>query len=251
MPKTRREERREATASEIKALAWKQMSQDSPAALSLRAIARDMRMSSAAIFRYFANRDALLNGLSHDAYQSQYEALWSAMQSVPCLEHTRRIWVTAEAYRAWALANPGKYALIYGTPIPNYRPDWPAIIQVARQSLDLFISLIDEAARAGVISSEAQLTEFSSALTGQLQGIIAQRGYETTPWVVYTAFAGWSRLHGLVSLEVVGALKPIFSDTYALFCHELASLIWEIGYKTDPSLYAKESEGWFTNRLTL
>ena len=232
MEKTRREERREATAEEIKRLAWGQMRQQRAGELSLRAIARQMRMSSAAIFRYFASRDALLNAMAYDAYRSQYEALDKALLSAAGEGHWRRIMATAEAYRDWAVANPEKFALIYGTPVPDYRPDWALIVPVARQSLEIFIALVDEAARAGAIT--AQELTFSPTLVDQLQGIIAGRGYRVTPWVLYTALTGWSRLHGLVSLEIFGALAPLFDDMGDLFRQELALLLTQAGYRAEP-----------------
>ena len=65
---TRREERRAQTVREIKQLAMEQISAGGPDAVSLSGIVREMSMSPAAIYRYFANRDALLADLVVDAY---------------------------------------------------------------------------------------------------------------------------------------------------------------------------------------
>lgn len=229
MELTRREERRLATVSEIKDLAWQQMRQNPAGELSLRAIARQMRMSSAAIFRYFADREAVLNALAYDAYQSQYEVLARAAAGAADEGHRRRLEAVATAYRCWATANPEKFALIYGTPVPDYRPDWALIVPIARQSLEIFMSLIAEGAAAGVL--EPSMLELSPALLDDLQKIIAARDYQFSAKVLYAALTGWSRLHGLVSLEVFGALAPLFEDAGDLFAQELDLLLTQIGYR--------------------
>ena len=61
---TRREARRNATIEEIKAAAWEQMARNGPSAISLREISRTMKMSSAAIYRYFSSQADLLGSLS-------------------------------------------------------------------------------------------------------------------------------------------------------------------------------------------
>src|SRR5674476_223892 len=59
-PRTARERVRRELTSEIKEVALAQLASGGGAALSLRAIAREMGMASSALFRYFRNRDALL-----------------------------------------------------------------------------------------------------------------------------------------------------------------------------------------------
>ena len=72
---SRRERNRIATLAEIKATARAQMAERGAAALSLREVARQMGMSSAAIYRYFANRDELVTALIVDAYADLAAAL--------------------------------------------------------------------------------------------------------------------------------------------------------------------------------
>jgi hypothetical protein len=51
------------------------------------------------------------------------------------------------AVRAWALANPNEYALIYGTPVPGYTAPPATIAPAARVSSVLLGILADAAGR--------------------------------------------------------------------------------------------------------
>src|SRR5882757_3055497 len=67
---TRRERLRDTTVAEIKATALKHMAVSGTAAISLRAVARDMGMTAGAIYSYFSDRDALISALVADVYTS-------------------------------------------------------------------------------------------------------------------------------------------------------------------------------------
>ena len=54
----------------IKETAWKQIAEFGAPALSLRAIARELKITAPAIYNYFPDRDALVTALIIDAYTS-------------------------------------------------------------------------------------------------------------------------------------------------------------------------------------
>src|SRR5690348_12056939 len=114
MTQTRAERLREATITEIKAIAHQQMADQGQAALSLGAIARTMGLTTPALYRYFANRDALITALIVEAYQELATALEQADAAAPTDDYTARFRSMAFAYREWAIAHPHDYALIYG-----------------------------------------------------------------------------------------------------------------------------------------
>src|SRR5204863_3789612 len=103
---------------EIKAVARRHLAADG-ANLSLRAVARDMGMVSSALYRYFASRDDLLTALIIDAYDAMGEAAERADASVTeRTDLTGRWQAICRGVRAWALAHPAEYALLFGTPVP-------------------------------------------------------------------------------------------------------------------------------------
>src|ERR1700756_3222700 len=81
-PVRRRERLRQTTVAEIKALAWQQIAEAGAPSLSLRAIARDMGMTSSALYRYFPSREVLLTALIKDGFASLADALEAAEAEV-------------------------------------------------------------------------------------------------------------------------------------------------------------------------
>src|SRR5580704_5447298 len=117
-PRTARERARAEITGEIKAVARRQVAELGSAALSLRAVAREVGMVSSAVYRYFPSRDDLLTALIVDAYNAVGEAAEVAEHSSRDRGVVGRWLNVCQAVRAWALANAHEYALIYGSPVP-------------------------------------------------------------------------------------------------------------------------------------
>src|SRR3954464_716928 len=105
---------------EIVDVARRHLASEGAAALSLRAVARELGMVSSAVYRYFPSRDELLTALIIDAYDSVADAAEEAEAAVPRGDVAARWMATCRAVRLWAVANPQEYALIFGSPIPGY-----------------------------------------------------------------------------------------------------------------------------------
>src|SRR5579871_5392343 len=103
---TRRERQHDATTAEIKQVARRQMAEQGTAAISLRAIAREMGMTAPAIYRYFASRDDLITALILDAYNAQADAIEHAVDSLPEEDTRGRLRAGLYANRDWALKHP-------------------------------------------------------------------------------------------------------------------------------------------------
>ncbi len=228
--KTRRQERRDATYREIKTLAWEQLAQRGASSLSLRDISRAMRMSSAALYRYYDNRSSLISELMRDAFRSINASMRSAAGVLPPHNHFQRIAAACRAYRAWALANPEKYALIYGSPIAGYQTDWESLLNDAKEGLEIMLELVRQAWLDGAVLPASQANELPPALRLELQRIVHDREYLVPPEILYIVLIGWARLHGLVSLEVFGHVSPLLQDMDAIYEHEIKTLLTQVGY---------------------
>src|SRR3954471_654211 len=119
-PTARARARAELT-EEIKAAARRQVAEEGSAALSLRAVAREVGMVSSAVYRYFPSRDSLLTALIVEAYDGLGTAVERAVAKVPADDLVGRWNTICDRVRRWAIANPHEYALIYGSPVPGYR----------------------------------------------------------------------------------------------------------------------------------
>src|SRR3954447_13767256 len=157
--------RADTVRAAVKRVALTQLEAGGPPAVALNAIARELGVSGPALYRYFRNRDALLTELVLDAYDDLAKALAHA-PSLP------------DAYRAWALAQPHRYRLLFAAPFPGYDAHQPALVAAAQRSMDLLLEVEPDRERAVML---------------------------------------WSRMHGHVSLEIEGNFASMGLDPDALY----------------------------------
>ena len=116
---SRRERYRAETREEAKRLALGQLADSGPWALSLSAVAKEMGITGPALYRYFAGRDELLAELVVDAYEDLADAVQAATHGPAARSPRARVRAFATAYRDWALSQPHRYLLLFGTPVPG------------------------------------------------------------------------------------------------------------------------------------
>lgn len=197
----------------IKESATRQLSETGAAALSLRAVARDLGLASSALYRYFPSRDALLTALIIDAFNAIGAAAETAAAAAPGDPGTR--WLAAcRAVRRWALAHPHEFALVYGSPVPGYRaPD--DTIDPATRITRLLAALVLEAHAQGLLRPPAQ--PLPRLVT---QGVLdALGGAPAEPYadLVERSLTLWISLVGTISFELFGHLHTVITDFDAYF----------------------------------
>jgi len=222
MSSTRQATRRSATRQEILDTARAQMAAQGAAALSLRAIARQMQLTAPALYRYFADRDSLVTALIVDAFNALADSLAAARDAQPAAGLGQRLRAIGLAYRAWALAHPQDYLLIFGTPIPGYNAPAEITAPAAKRSFDVLAETF-QAAPKDQQPRGADLAA-PSALRAQVATWRTRYGYEVSGESLLFALAAWTRMHGLVSLELVGQLAPFFGDASELYQWEIDRL---------------------------
>ncbi|MGY2061364.1 TetR/AcrR family transcriptional regulator, partial [Nocardia gipuzkoensis] len=154
MPGTRREERRRATIDEIKRLAREQLIANGHGGLSLRALAREMRMTSPAIFRYFPTQADLITALCVDAYTDLADTIDATREHTASASPSTRMRSIFATIRRWALDNPADFALIYGTPIPGYHAPEAATGPAAGRIMAATIEVYLHALAAGAATAD-------------------------------------------------------------------------------------------------
>ncbi|MET9208798.1 TetR/AcrR family transcriptional regulator [Streptomyces bacillaris] len=234
---------REQTRAEIKNLALRQLTEGGGGALALTRIAKEMGLSGPALYRYFASRDDLLSALIRDAYDDAAAAMArAAARSARGSRGGRaRLHDLAAAYRAWAIAEPHRYLLIQGDPVPGYVA--PAdTLERARAVLGPFLPLFaagnpgpavagtveemaawlaaDETVGAWVaryapdaVGPDAKAGEAGNVVeagaVGEPEadgrdGEARAGGVDRAASALAGAVLAWTQLHGSVSLEVAG-----------------------------------------------
>lgn len=119
---TRRERQRRELVAEILASARRQLEEGGAGSVSWRGIARDVGMNPASLYTYFASLDDLYTALLIDSANGLADATRSAAAaaSAELDDPLERIVRIAVAYRAWAVAHPHQYNLLFTDLIPGY-----------------------------------------------------------------------------------------------------------------------------------
>jgi AcrR family transcriptional regulator len=258
---TRRTANRTATLTAIKAAALQQVAEQGAPALSIRGVARAVGLSPAGMYRYYEGRDALLTDLLVDAYSDLADTVATAAglpgpgpehpdvardvaASPPSVRDPVAALLRAiEAYRGWAVANPARFLLIFGTPVPGYEapPDGPTVAANRRMG-QVFFTLAALAWREGRITAPAEPTsgpatacrtapqgspdalgspDAESGLLTQLQALAP--GFPRA--LIPRMLAGWALWHGLITLEITGQLHWIYPDTGTYYSGRMAEWV--------------------------
>jgi AcrR family transcriptional regulator len=227
--KSRRERLREETTEEIKAIALRLTAEGGPGAISLRAIAREMGMTAGAIYSYFATRDALVTTLIADVFGSLLDAAESARDKQPADDPSRRLVAWAEAFRAWALANPEGFKLIYGDPVPGYvAPEDGPVAEAGHRACTDVTALV-AAAWPQAAPLQSSRSHHWSDFDPQLVAVARAEFPDLPPAAVALSLRVWARIHGLVALEVYGQLGTQTRRPEKLFRAELRDLLRSLG----------------------
>jgi AcrR family transcriptional regulator len=207
----------------IKKTAWKQIAEFGAPALSLRAIARELKITAPAIYNYFPNRDALVTALIVDAYNSLGDSQENALANLSTEDHASRLSALGLAYREWAVTYPQRYQLIFGTPIPNYHAPDEMTLPAATRALVPLISALQSAHEAICLRVErlAALTPRLKSMLTAWQKFEGRSNFEA----LYLALVIWSRVHGLVMLEIGNHIPPFIEDPAEVFGREIKNLI--------------------------
>ncbi|MGV9274985.1 TetR/AcrR family transcriptional regulator [Streptomyces griseosporeus] len=212
---TPRERYRAQVRAEIKQRAWDQIATAGAPGLSLNAIAKQMGMSGPALYRYFASRDELITELIRDAYRSLADTIRTAAASGADLAGL------GQALRAWALDDPQRYFLVYGTPVPGYHaPD--DITLIASEIMD---ALLNAAQPAGAAADTPPDDDPDTPLEAHLaQHRQWAADHPAPPAALRRALRFWTRLHGILSLELAGHFNGMGFNPVELYESELRHL---------------------------
>ncbi|MCL7490748.1 MULTISPECIES: TetR/AcrR family transcriptional regulator [Streptomyces] len=199
---------REQNRAEIKAAALQQLAEGGVQAVALTRIAKDMGLSGPALYRYFAGRDDLLSELIRDAYDEVARAVEHVDGASAADDARATLHALADAYRDWAVAQPHRYLLIQGTPVPGYAAP-PDTLLRARAVLGPFLKVFAEGDPTKTLRPVVDEMDAWVRREADVAGWLAQHtGLAPHDAAAGTALAGtvlaWSQLHGTVSLEVSG-----------------------------------------------
>ncbi len=214
VPTARARARAELTR-EIKDAARRQMAEHGAAALSLRAVARELGMVSSAVYRYVASRDELLTALIIDGFGAAADAAEASETASARAGAATRWMALAHAIRAWALANPADFDLVFGSPVPGYQAPVATIEPVERLSLT-FIRVVADGVASGDIATDS-ITSIPRPVHTDFARIRELARADISDAVLSRAFLVWTQLFGALSFELHGQLHGVIDDPDAFF----------------------------------
>ncbi|BDW96592.1 MAG: TetR/AcrR family transcriptional regulator [Thalassospira sp.] len=157
------------------------LTDEGPAGLSLRRLARLTGVSEAAPYRHFDGKDGILAAVAIAAFERFAEQLESAAESHP--NHEERIMALGAAYVQFAVENPQHFRLIFGRERPPL-DQYPELRDAADNAFDVLQRAVTSVDR----KAEMTLAEAASAYN--------------------RALAAWSRAHGIAMLVIDGMIVP-------------------------------------------
>lgn len=242
---SRRDRVRAATSQEIVATARRLLVEQGVAAVSLRAIAREMGMTAPALYRYYDSHEELLRHVVAEIFTELADHLhaeikaaerdWLASGHAAADDLTSdliavELIAACRAFRGWALAHQPEFGMIFGSPLPGLElmHDDDPLAECGFRFGQVFLSLFSELWRRWPFPAPAD-DELDPSLRTQLAQYHDFVGADLPLGVLQTFLRGWILLYGTVSLEVFGHLRFALDDAAPLFELMLADLAAMIG----------------------
>jgi AcrR family transcriptional regulator len=216
----RRSRLRAWTREEIKAAALRQLAEEGVEGISLNAIAKELGMTGPALYRYVTSRDELLADLVVDAWEEMADALERAAEENAGAPAAKRLGAVGLAYRAWATAQPHRYRLAVQTQLGSGELAPERVIPAAQRGMAVILDAIE-----ALPASRKPRQKVPAELRAELEHWTERvGGQQLPPAILLHGVIFWSRLHGLVSVELDRHLASMQLDPELLYRAELAEL---------------------------
>jgi AcrR family transcriptional regulator len=216
---SRRERLRAQTLAEIREHAYAQIAQGGPTALSLNGIAKAMGMSGPALYRYFSSRDELLATLVTESYEDLADTVAAADEQARQRSPEHRLRTVADAIRGWALKAPHRYRLVFGSTYGSGDLDPERIIPAAHRPMSVILAALSDLG-----TGKGAVTD--TILRRQLKAWAENTNEaHNDPGILQLGLTAWTRMHGILSLEIEGIFTQMGIDPERLYQTEINQLI--------------------------
>ena len=205
---TPRQRARLETEAQITRIGNRMVDEDGVDGLSLRAIARELGVVSSAVYRYVKSRDELLTILIRDAFTQiadEVDAALAEDRSVPSL---------ALSMLDWSRRFPSRWALIYGTPVPDYEAPRQETVVPGTRVMVALTQLIAEAPKPPTAAPAARSVEPSQTAQalGPLREGLEDLGIDADDAVIMRTLTVWVAIIGTINGLRFGQFGPGFDD---------------------------------------
>jgi AcrR family transcriptional regulator len=176
-------------------------------------------MAASAVHYYFPSRDALLDALIGDGFESLADALRRQYERGEGLSPDQRWLRVCRAHRSWALARPSEYLLLYGHTGGAAQHAHPRAVQAMAQVAAVLFAMMRDAVAHGDVDTDRIAASVPDSLRPQLSAWRAQTDglAELPDGVVAACMLGFAQLHGAITLELIGHTPRQLADHDAPF----------------------------------
>lgn len=211
-----RAQNRARVQAELLAAARAELAGAGAASLSVRAVARRMQMAPSALFRYISGRDELLTLLIVDAYNELADEVEPQEVAVERGDLRGRWRALAHGMRGWALRHPHEWALLYGSPVPDYAAPAEITGGPGTRLTNVLLRIGRDSAAAGV--APQPLGAGAEAEAGRAVETFAPESGLSAVHATHGILA-WTSLIGAISAEVFEQLGTDLGDAEAMFAY--------------------------------
>ncbi|GHF44951.1 TetR family transcriptional regulator [Streptomyces mashuensis] len=224
----RRHRVREEALAEILRTGRRLLVEEGPGAVTLRAIAREMGMTAPALYRYYAGHRELVQALTSSLYDELADALAAARDRHPAAGPGRQLREVCHELRAWALAHPREFGLLFAKPVADADTTPGTVAHDSGWRFGgVLLGLMVELWRKGGIRPP---TGLDPSWAAQLEEVREHLSGAPVPLdVIYVFVACWTRLYGTVAVEVFGHLDFALTDPEPLFTHTVDEILAALG----------------------
>lgn len=252
---TRRERLRAATLDEIHSVARRLLVTERQAGITLRAISREMGMTAPALYRYYPSLEKLLCGLRATFYRELCDHIESVISEIPEMDDPNRLLAACRAFRHWSIAHPAEFTMMFARPSgadqgAETAAGTPLGDEEGERFLRLYLTLFVRLWRTGMVRVPAD-DVVPRPLRAEFAAFLAEHDISMPVGAMMTFTSSWTRLYGMVALEVFGHLHFCMTDGTAMFEMEMAGLGRSLGLKPDPTDPSHESSDRPADPLTV
>lgn len=231
MASTPRTRARAQTLADITRIGREHLAADGAAALSLRAVARDLGVVSSAVYRYVASRDELLTLLVVDGYTELGDTVDAAVDAA---EGPREKFLAlGRTVRQWGLREPARYALLFGSPVPGYHAPAEQTTGPGTRVITTLVGVLHSAWNVRRPEVAPDLPGLAS-LHDSFEEIRVQMDLDQSDELIALGVMVWASLFGAISFDVFDQYgATTFANRDDLFEYQLglltkiAGLDWE------------------------
>ncbi|MFI0742898.1 WHG domain-containing protein [Streptomyces sp. NPDC021100] len=201
-----------------------------PAGLTPDAVARAGGLPATEVAGVFPHRDELLTALLIDAYDTSAAALEEAdgrarEAGAPA---GARLLAVARAARAWSLAHPAEFALLYGSPVPGYHAP-PETIPPAARTPAVLAGVLRAGLEAGELTPPRRAVPGPPLIRPEAVAVFGETPGEPFADLIERGIVLWSGLIGLLSFQVFSRTHDSVRDQAAFFDYAVAVVAEGVG----------------------